>query len=552
MTTDARNGKAANDESATLHARIADLERQLEVQAQVEQALRMQVELYAQTLDTLPDMVIVKGPRSQMLYANKALRDCYDMTLAQLQDMIDAPFVEPDYTQKYIQDDQYVFTTGKPLKIVESIMRHDGQVLPVETIKLPVFDETNQVIRMVAIIHDISEQEQLRVELDRFFNLSLDMLCVAGTDGYFKRLNPTWSATLGFTEAELYAEPFLSLVHPDDQAMTIAATQQLAAGHEVIAFENRYRCKDGSYKWIEWKSTAFPEQQLIYAVARDITERKRVEQELGESERRLKQFLDGLPVGVFVVEPDGKPFYANLTARRLLGKGIVPTAAIDDLSEVYSAFIAGTDQPYPVERMPLVRALQGERSTISDMEIHLPGQTILIEVAGMPILDSNGTITYALTAFTDITQRKQAEDALRQSIAQEEVIRAQAAALRELSTPLIPISEQVMVMPLIGTVDSHRTQQVMDTLLQGIAETQALVTIIDITGVPVVDSQVANALIQAARAVRLLGAQVILTGIRPEVAQTLVGLGVDLSGIITRGSLQSGITFALQQQQQTL
>jgi rsbT co-antagonist protein RsbR len=147
----------------------------------------------------------------------------------------------------------------------------------------------------------------------------------------------------------------------------------------------------------------------------------------------------------------------------------------------------------------------------------------------------------------DIGERKRAEDALRQLILQEETIRAQQATLAELSTPLIPLSTQVLVMPLIGSVDSRRAQQVIETLLEGISGSGARVAILDITGVPVVDTQVANALIRAAQAVKLLGAQVVLTGIRPEVAQTLVGLGTDLSGVVTRSSLQSGIAYATSQ-----
>jgi rsbT co-antagonist protein RsbR len=144
----------------------------------------------------------------------------------------------------------------------------------------------------------------------------------------------------------------------------------------------------------------------------------------------------------------------------------------------------------------------------------------------------------------NITARKRTEEMVRQSIAQEETIRAQQAALAELSTPLIPLSERVLVMPLVGAVDSHRAQQVLTALLEGIAGSRAQVAILDITGVAIVDTQVANALIRAAQAVKLLGAQVVLTGIRPEVAQTLVGLGADLSGIITRSNLQSGIAYA--------
>jgi rsbT co-antagonist protein RsbR len=175
--------------------------------------------------------------------------------------------------------------------------------------------------------------------------------------------------------------------------------------------------------------------------------------------------------------------------------------------------------------------------TAADDDEQIGGITMTIQVIPLPN-------NHICVVVENITERKRAEEMLRQSITQEETIRAQEAALAELSTPLIPISDQVMVMPLIGAVDSRRAQQVLEALLEGVASSRALVAILDITGVPVVDTQVANALLRAAQAVKLLGAQVVLTGIRPEVAQTLVGLGADLSGIVTCGSLQSGIAYA--------
>jgi anti-anti-sigma regulatory factor len=145
--------------------------------------------------------------------------------------------------------------------------------------------------------------------------------------------------------------------------------------------------------------------------------------------------------------------------------------------------------------------------------------------------------------------RREAEQQMREHAAHEQVIAAQQSALRELSTPLIPVSDNVVIMPLIGTIDTGRAQQVMETLLEGVAQHQAELAILDITGVSVVDTQVAQALVSAAQAVRLLGARVMLTGIGPQIAQTLVQLGVDLSSINTRGSLQAGIVAALRDQQ---
>ena len=148
---------------------------------------------------------------------------------------------------------------------------------------------------------------------------------------------------------------------------------------------------------------------------------------------------------------------------------------------------------------------------------------------------------------SDISERKQTETEMQRL--QQQVIDSQQAAIRELSTPLIPIAEDMLILPLVGTVDSTRAQQVMETLLEGIAEHQAEFAIIDITGVQMVDTQVANALIQTAQAVKLLGAQVVLTGIQPAIAQTLVQLGADLSDIMTYDTLHAGIATVLQARQ---
>src|SRR5690349_23778125 len=115
---------------------------------------------------------------------------------------------------------------------------------------------------------------------EQFFALSLDLLCIAGYDGYFKYLNPIWSETLGYPPQELLSVPYLSFVHSDDQDRTRRQAEQLAAGGRTITFDNRYRCKDGSYRWLLWNATASPGERLIYATARDVTEYKRKERRL--------------------------------------------------------------------------------------------------------------------------------------------------------------------------------------------------------------------------------------------------------------------------------
>jgi PAS domain S-box-containing protein len=124
---------------------------------------------------------------------------------------------------------------------------------------------------------------------DRFFALSIDMLCIAHFSGNFKRLNTAWEKTLGFSLEELQSRPMFDFVHPEDRERTLEQNLKVRSGRQALAFENRYRCKDGSYRWLLWNATADLEHEVIYSVARDITEQKRAEEE----RERLLQKLQG-------------------------------------------------------------------------------------------------------------------------------------------------------------------------------------------------------------------------------------------------------------------
>jgi PAS domain S-box-containing protein len=132
------------------------------------------------------------------------------------------------------------------------------------------------------------DRKRVQEERDRFFTLSLDMLCIAGFDGYFRRVNPAWQRGLGYSEAELLSRPFLEFVHPDDREATVAEMERLKEGSDVVYFENRYFHRDGTVRWMMWASTPFREQQVVYAAARDITERKAAEEALESYARDLE------------------------------------------------------------------------------------------------------------------------------------------------------------------------------------------------------------------------------------------------------------------------
>lgn len=114
---------------------------------------------------------------------------------------------------------------------------------------------------------------------ERFFALSIDMLCILGFDGRFRRLSPSWERTLGYSVDELTSRHFIEFVHPDDRERTLNQNQHVRGGGQALEFENRYLCKDGSFRWFRWNATRDVEQQVIYSVARDITASKQAEAE---------------------------------------------------------------------------------------------------------------------------------------------------------------------------------------------------------------------------------------------------------------------------------
>ena len=150
-------------------------------------------------------------------------------------------------------------------------------------------EELSQMLTTVgSLIGQFIERRRAEEELSHFFDLSLDMLCIAGFDGYFRRVNPAWEKILGYTQEELLAKPYVERVHPDDRELTYAEAQKLTTGVHTVSFENRYMAKDGSYRWLLWNATPFVERGLIYATARDFTDRRLIEEELRRFAREME------------------------------------------------------------------------------------------------------------------------------------------------------------------------------------------------------------------------------------------------------------------------
>ena len=152
--------------------------------------------------------------------------------------------------------------------------------------------ENGAVVGLEGFLIDITERKRAEEDLNRFFDLVPDMVCIASTDGFFRKINKEWAVALDFSQEELLAMPFTDLIHPDDINITMAEVEKQLAGESTKEFVNRYRCKDGTYRWLEWVSTPAVDKTFLYAAARDVTERKLAEDQIRRNEARLKSIVN--------------------------------------------------------------------------------------------------------------------------------------------------------------------------------------------------------------------------------------------------------------------
>ena len=249
--------------------------------------------------------------------------------------------------------------------------------------------------------------------------------------------------------------------------------------------------------------------------------------------------------GLVMTTPYGEVTYANRANHKIFGYDYA-----DDRREMVGLMVAQILAPETMEQFAVEksRVLRGESWQIESDGIRQDGSHFSLLMLTFGILDDRGAPLAVVYINRDVTEQKQLE-AERERLNQEMLV-ARERLISELSAPLIPITRNILVLPLIGAVDSRRAQHIMESLLNGIDSYNAEVVIVDVTGVPLMDTGVANHLLQMTNAASLVGARTILVGITPRVAQTIIELGVDLSSITTRSNLQGGVEHALRLQGQ--
>ena len=360
--------------------------------------------------------------------------------------------------------------------------------------------------------------------IDDFFSYCIEMVFIATESGALLHTSDALTRALSPELLDAGAQAGLDLlIHPDDRLSFDEVWKRLRASTEPMSLDLRLKTADGSFKYFQCAARWVPERGEVYGTLHHAEERIKKEIKL----KILKALNDNLPVCLWAIDAQG--VFLLQDGKACATAGITPGQFVGlNMFEIY-----------PEEGTAGVRrALAGEVTCFIN------------EVSGvhweawyMPVENERGEVAYVAGVSLDITEAKRTEQELRSKL---ELIEKQQQVIRALSTPIIQVWDRVLTLPLVGMFDSTRAADVMDDVLREVARTRARYAILDLTGIDVMDTATAGHLLKLSQAMKLLGAEGIITGIHPAIARTIVGLGLDLTSIVTRSTLREGLHHCIQ------
>ncbi len=291
-----------------------------------------------------------------------------------------------------------------------TFVRKDGSRVVIQLVVSALRDSAGTITGYLGTGQDLTARVEAEDERDRFFNLSLDLLCIANVDGYLKRVNPSFHRVLGWTEEELLSRPFFEFIHPDDHAASTSELEKLKVGGVTLGFVNRFSCRDGSWRWISWTCTPQPDGSLC-AAGRDVTDLKLAEGALSQTQQNLAITLRSIGDAVMTTDAQRRITQMNPVAEQLTG-WTEADARGRSIEEVFNIVNEQTRAPaiIPVDDVlatGIVRKLANHTLLISRDGTERP-----IADSAAPMRDDTEQITGVVLVFRDVADERRHEQEL--------------------------------------------------------------------------------------------------------------------------------------------
>ncbi|MBC7755104.1 MAG: PAS domain S-box protein, partial [Bdellovibrio sp.] len=294
--------------------------RDITQQESVQTALRTSEELFRSTFENASVGIVHIGRDGQSLRANKQFSRMVGYSVAELLFNPCQKITHPDDLAENLAGYESLLAGDiDRFSMEKRYIRKDKSIFWADLEVGCARDANHEIEYFIAVVEDISARKQAIEDSRRFFSLSQEILCIAGFDGYFKKINGVCEATLGYSSEELLAKPFVEFVHPYDKEKTLAEIVNLIHGKNTQVFENRYCCKDGSVRWLLWSIVTVLDEQLFYCSASDITERKKHEKVLQNQTEQFECLVDAAPFGIYLADENFRIVQANPYALPVFG-----------------------------------------------------------------------------------------------------------------------------------------------------------------------------------------------------------------------------------------
>ncbi len=384
----------------TVYGELTHAIKQIIMRKKVENDLIENEEKFRLYIENSPVAVFVANPNAEYEYVNQAASRILGYSAKELLEM---SIPQVSFVADSIQDlDRFSELKKKGKIIQETILKHKNGN--------PVYVNLNAVKlsngKLIAFCENITERKKAEKELERIFDLSPDMVCVCTTEGGLLKVSPSCEKILGYTQEELLKIGWSKLVHPDDVEPTNKEVEKQLKGSFVANFVNRYRHKDGSYVSLEWQAS-FAEKGIVHATARDITERKKMEEKILQQNEFLNSALEALTHPFYVIDADD---YTIQLANTASGFGTSKKLICYEVTHKQNK-PCSNEHPCPLEKVKKTK----KPVVIEHIHIDKNGNRRIVEVHGYPIFDNDGNIVQMIEYCLDITERKKAEIMLRNS-----------------------------------------------------------------------------------------------------------------------------------------